>query len=395
MNRVLKIKNLAFLFYGICAVILCGCRKEEPEKELPVPDTEFALLKYSLGKSYSYFKKCVETTSFAMKPDKEGCFLKNKNAFNKNLTVWTLSDSYADTDVVYCGTLYVSFPEIDTLKSVYRQWMNEFRLISDLSRMSRADYSISADNVKKSYDDIDAFMADVDRLEFQHDLDLSAQFVESNGYEYHFTLCFSQYLKGVEVQVSNRLALRKMPKLPMVNSIVGKSDDMLVMKVDYMTFNCLGYATVNVADAFVDSDTIPLGVDYEDPIDFGYIKLYYSRAMKENLLFSGSIVWMGCGKMEYPTNFVMEKKNKKSELPYPGNDHCAYMFRSYSNPSDDKELSRIWKSVSKTESFQWFYAHTTKKVAVYLYTPSVGEGDPADWYYLVFVENSPKTVPEK
>ena len=55
---------------------------------------------------------------------------------------------------------------------------------------------------------------------------------------------------------------------------------------------------------------------------------------------------------------------------------------------DKREQLRIWQSVSKMESFQWFYSRTQKKVAVYLYTPSVGMGDPADWYYLVFVENS-------
>jgi hypothetical protein len=38
------------------------------------------------------------------------------------------------------------------------------------------------------------------------------------------------------------------------------------------------------------------------------------------------------------------------------------------------------------QEFQHYYANSHKKVAVYLYTPSVGIGNPADWYYLVFVE---------
>ena len=189
MNRVLKIKNLAFLFYGICAVILCGCRKEEPEKELPVPVTEFSLLKYSMGKTYRFSRECIETNGFALISGKEGRFLKNKNAFNKNLTVWTLSDSYGDMDVVYDGSLFVDSPDVDILKSVYRQWISEFREITDLSRMLRAEYNVSADNVRKSYDDFDAFMNDALQMDFQHDMKVLAKFVESNGYRQRYILC--------------------------------------------------------------------------------------------------------------------------------------------------------------------------------------------------------------
>lgn len=386
MNRVLKIKNLAFLFYGICAVILCGCRKEEPEKELPVPVTEFSLLKYSMGKTYRFSRECIEKNGFALISGKEGRFLKNKNAFNKNLTVWTLSDSYGDMDVVYDGSLFVDSPDVDILKSVYRQWISEFREITDLSRMLRVEYNVSADNVRKSYDDFDAFMNDALRMDFQHDMKVLAKFVESNGYEYHFTLYWAQYSHCVEVQVSNRLALRKVPEFPMVNAIVGKSNDVLVMMVDYMTLNCMGYTTVKIADELAASDTIPFCIESKDPSDFGFVKLYYGRNVPGNLLFSGTIVWMGCGKMDYPTGFVMGKSNLFN-IPSMGENGMSYIGGG-SEDLDKREQLRIWQSVSKMESFQWFYSRTQKKVAVYLYTPSVGMGDPADWYYLVFVENS-------
>ena len=334
----------------------------------------------------SYLKKCIETADFAQKPDKEGRFLKKESSFNKELTVWTLSDSYGDMDVVYDGSLFVNSPDADVLKSVYRQWISEFREITDLSRMLRAEYNVSAGNVKKSYDDFDAFMNDALRMDFQHEMTVLAKFVESNGYEYYFTLYWKQYSHCVEVQVSNRLTLRKPPEFPKVNAIAGKSNDLLVMMVDYMTLNCMGYTTVKIADGLVASDTIPFCIESKDPLDFGFVKLYYGRKDPGNLLFSGTIVWMGCGERDYPTGFVTGR-SKHSNIPSMVENGMSCVGGG-SEFLDDREQLRIWQSVSKTESFQWFYARTQKKVAVYLYTPSVGIGNPADWYYLVFVENS-------
>ena len=367
---------------------LVGCQKDEPVGNTVPMDNEFALVKYSVGKSYRYFKESAGSWGLVPKPNREGRFLKQENGYNKEFSVWTIGYDYNDTNVIYEGSLYVNVQNFDTMKSVFKRWLAEFRAVTNLKNMVRVGFSSSADNVKKSYEDFDSFMADVDRLQFQNELSMYAQLVENNGFEYHFTFCWRQYVKGLEVQVSNRLALRKEPELPMVDSIVGKENDILVMKVDYMTFKFMGYSTVKIADALSDADTIPFCTEYKDPCDFGYIKLYYGRKDSGNLLFNGSIVWAGCGKMEYPKDFVTCRSNMM-DIIYPGQSRFSFFDGgSHYTVTDEYELKRIWQTITPMEAFQWYYGRTAKKVAVYLYTPSVGMGDPADGYYLVFVENS-------
>ena len=79
-----------------------------------------------------------------------------------------------------------------------------------------------------------------------------------------------------------------------------------------------------------------------------------------------------------------------SGLPYPGQSKIAFIndegHYCTVNAAQEVGLQRIWQTLSKQEEFQHYYNNTHKKVAVYLYTPSMGLGDPADWYYLVFTE---------
>ena len=49
-------------------------------------------------------------------------------------------------------------------------------------------------------------------------------------------------------------------------------------------------------------------------------------------------------------------------------------------------MKHIWQSVSYQKEFQHYYGNSNKKVAVFLYTPSVGLFNPDAAYYLVFVE---------
>ena len=53
---------------------------------------------------------------------------------------------------------------------------------------------------------------------------------------------------------------------------------------------------------------------------------------------------------------------------------------------NEQEMRHIWESISQQKEFQHYYAGSQKRVAVYLYTPSVGMMNPADAYYLVIVE---------
>ena len=103
----------------------------------------------------------------------------------------------------------------------------------------------------------------------------------------------------------------------------------------------------------------------------------------------GTIVWSGCGELNFPESFRAGQR-LSSGLPYPGQGHIAFINSSgrYTTVTDETDLQRIWQSISCQKEFQHYYCSKPchKRVAVYLYTPSVGIGDPADAYYLVFTE---------
>ena len=131
------------------------------------------------------------------------------------------------------------------------------------------------------------------------------------------------------------------------------------------------------------------------PSDGGYVKLYYRD--ESNLLMYGTIIWNGCGELIYPNAFVkggnvdtyVPEYTMKRSLLFPS-DRISYIDADGNYVQDvdesDNDLGYIWQTLSAQEEFMSYYEQTAKKVAVFLYAPSVGVGDPYEWYYMVFVE---------
>ena len=180
---------------------------------------------------------------------------------------------------------------------------------------------------------------------------------------------------------------------PVGIAIPGCDSIILIMKVDYQTFLYEGYTTVNVDSVNDFSDTIPFFSEYFPPGDFGYVKLFYENP--NHLLFYGSIVWAGCGNLNFPTSF-MESSAQTTGLPFPGNDRICLIDNTGAQQTlpwitglvDETMIENVWEPISKQSEFQYYYRKTNKKVAMYLYTPSVGGGNPADWDFIIFVEKS-------
>jgi hypothetical protein len=142
---------------------------------------------------------------------------------------------------------------------------------------------------------------------------------------------------------------------------------------------------LNVSGKTNNGDLIPITSEYMSPGDFGFIKLYYRD--KTNLLLDGTIVWSGCGKLSFPESFRAGLPEKEA-LPFPGVERFARLSAGgqYVETADEWEMKHIWQSVSYQKEFQHYYGNSNKKVAVYLYAPSVGMFNPYVAYYLVFVE---------
>ena len=108
---------------------------------------------------------------------------------------------------------------------------------------------------------------------------------------------------------------------------------------------------------------------------------------KSNLLLDGTIIWSGCGRLGFPESFRAGLPVQNG-LAYPGQERFAFISddRTYLTEDKEQDLLHIWESVSKQKEFQYYYANSSKKVAVYLYTPSVGMMDPNVACYFVFTE---------
>ena len=160
----------------------------------------------------------------------------------------------------------------------------------------------------------------------------------------------------------------------------GSEGNVLMLKVDFLTNTFRGgyeYSFDNAPNSFT------ITKDYRSPGDFGYLKLFYSEI--NEMLFYGTIVWMGCGKMYFPTyllpaNSFDRVDTKDYVFPVNGFENLL-MVTEYS------DYGQVWNSVQGLVKVRGYLgANPQQKVKLFLYTPSVGVGDPADWYWILFLK---------
>jgi len=284
--------------------------------------------------------------------------------------------------------------DIDTLSAIFMKWLLEIKNSSSFPLLVRESYEIDDDGAYMTFDNIDQFIDAISSAQPSSELDVEIYVNDNQGYTYN--LYIAGWANAVYMQIINERVNTPLPEVPTVNlteEYLGK--DILIAKVDYMTFEYGGFYSMNVTNKQNEGNEIPFLADYMEPLDFGYIKLYYHD--ESNLLMDGSIVWAGCGELNFPETFVKGSNSStyvpeytmKRGLTFPS-DRISYIGVDGSYVQDidesDNDLGYIWQTLSAQEEFMSYYEQTAKKVAVYLYAPSVGIGNPYDWYYMVFVE---------
>lgn len=157
----------------------------------------------------------------------------------------------------------------------------------------------------------------------------------------------------------------------------GAPNKVLLLQVDYMTHTFEGGKELTMRANISQADTLPISVDYKPAGDFGYIALYYGP--NHEMIFNGSIIWMGTGQRAYPES--MEPANEFKEL----NDKLAMpeisRFQNFNSEPDD--YSTIWNAVCQLEIVKE-YMESHKKIGLILYARSVGFGDPNEWdWYII------------
>ena len=344
-----------------------------PEVQEPITN-DFTLIKACLGKSQS--ESAALLTHYGFSPTEGNKFVKTENGLTKEATIYSSSNV----------ALALLESDFDLQKQVFSQWMREIRNSVAYTKMVRSSFSLSTgwNNGYQHFNTPEELLAD---LAIVPPADgMSASFYGNDIYANQYYLDMMPDIGGVCMQIINQRAGQ--PADDFTESDLRPTDlqkHILISKVDYLTFRYKGFYALNVTNKLNTGNEIPFVADYRSPGDFGYIKLYYRNT--NNLLMDGTIIWSGCGELNFPESFRAGQRLSNG-LPYPGQSRIAFINEEghYTTVSDDTELQRIWHTLSRQKEFRHYFGRTSKKVAVYLYTPSVGVGNPADAYYLVFTE---------
>lgn len=155
----------------------------------------------------------------------------------------------------------------------------------------------------------------------------------------------------------------------------------LMLKVDYTTHAFEGGTVFGFSKQ---TDDFTIINEYAEPGDFGSVKLIY-KELNETLFF-GTIHWMGLGKMTFPERLKPAKDFKNvdtMDLVYPMGG-----FENVFNPNNQKyEYDKVFLSVQGLVKVrEYLYANPNQKVKMFLYTPSVGVGDPLDWDWIIYLK---------
>lgn len=159
------------------------------------------------------------------------------------------------------------------------------------------------------------------------------------------------------------------------------ANKVLMLKVDYTTNVFEGGIEFSFSQQTKDFTIIN---EYVSPSDFGSIKLIYKELNKT--LFDGTIVWMGTGKMTFPEKLKEPEifnVAESADIVKPANG-----FENIFNPYDTEfDHYPAWLGIQNlTKVREYLSANTTQKVKLFLYTPSVGAGDPLDWDWIIYLK---------
>jgi len=160
------------------------------------------------------------------------------------------------------------------------------------------------------------------------------------------------------------------------------TNKVLMLKVDYTTNTFEGGREFTFTKP---ATTFTITNQYKAPGDFGSIKLIYHEL--NETLFDGTIHWMGLGQMNFPRSLQPSGKFDKmltTDFIYPING-----FQNVFNPNnEDYDYTSVWMSIQPLVKVrEYLKSNPDQTVKIFLYTPSVGVGNPADWDWIIYIKN--------
>ena len=378
------------LFIAFAALTLVACNQNfgisapivsSPEEKDSITN-DFTLIKACIGISQAEAESLLEENGYTVV--KNNKYSKTVDGITKELTFDILNNLVGNVSLV------ARIDQFETGRSIFVEWMNEIRKSKVFPKIVRTSYELKAsyETGKQSVNTAEDLIAALNAIISPADDFRYASFDGNDIYANTYSLSLFPDLGSVYLQVYNLRVgqpLNEFTQNDLQDNDLHKH--ILISKIDYLTFRNRGFYALNVSNKLEEGIEIPFVADYRTPGDFGYIKLYYRNT--DNLLLDGTIIWSGCGKLAFPEHFRAGYPLEKG-LPFPGLDRIGFINYNgeYTSTTDETELRNIWQTLSKQKEFQHYFDNSAKKVAVYLYTPSVGMGNPYDFYYLVFTEQT-------
>lgn len=166
------------------------------------------------------------------------------------------------------------------------------------------------------------------------------------------------------------------------NAPTDSTNKVMVLKVDYLTNEFEGGKELIFDD---DSSAMTLNNEYVQPADFGSLKLTYAEL--NETIFDGTIVWNGLGQMTFPQNLLTANQFERvltADYIVP-----ASGFENVFNPDNTTyDYGSVWLNVQGLVKVrEYLLSNPTATVKLFLYTPSVGIGNPEEWDWIIIMKN--------
>ncbi|RYJ41261.1 hypothetical protein [Flavobacterium beibuense] len=164
-----------------------------------------------------------------------------------------------------------------------------------------------------------------------------------------------------------------------------EGNKVLLLKVDLLTNVFEGGKELT----FPDNSNFTISTVYHPPGDFGDITLNYDEVNMP--IFAGDIIWMGLGEITYPESMdtPQEFDLTQNSVEMPSSSQFALVpYGEFFEYPEVIDYEGIWDAVDNLSLVkQYRVINPQAKVNLFLYTPSVGIGDPADWDWIVILKN--------
>ena len=161
------------------------------------------------------------------------------------------------------------------------------------------------------------------------------------------------------------------------------ANKVLMLKVDFLTNTFEGGKETTYSTT---SSTFTTSIQYKAPGDFGNLTIKYKEL--NEIIFDGDIIWAGRGSINQPQNLLPVSQFDTvttADIVNP-----AAGFENIFNLTNTIfDYAPVWSSVQRLVKVrEYLKANPNATVKLFLYTPSVGMGNPADWDWIIFIKNS-------